>query len=349
MEAPIPTISYDIEELNKYSFKIQFKINENKITISALDKLSAISQTYKLEFSLDDFQQLDKYFKQYDSITELYEYLSDMEIEKKSLIELEENFIKLIISFPTASVKKNPVKKINFMLPKIEMKESDIILKLCEKMNEIDTLKEKINFLYYYLNINEKDYEKYKKFKSNPNFKQIINQSNIINDILDLKIPLEGIYKNLNKKIKEIKLLYQATRDGDQGNDFHSRCDGKENTLTFIKSTNNKKFGGFTSVAWDQNDKYIKDENAFVFSLDNKKCYFYKNNDDGAIIGNESYPVWIGKNNGANDIYISSGCLSNKNSCTSCGSNIYDGNKYVLNGENYFQAVDVETYQIILE
>ena len=38
---------------------------------------------YKLEFSLDDFYKLDKYFKQYDSLTELYGCLSDMEIEKK--------------------------------------------------------------------------------------------------------------------------------------------------------------------------------------------------------------------------------------------------------------------------
>ena len=167
MEAPCPTkdnLSYDIEELNKYSFKIQFKINKDKITILALDKISVISPTYKLEFSLEDFYKLDKHFKRYDSLTELYEYLSDIEIEKNTTIELEQNFIKLIISFPTGTV-KNPFKKINFMLPKIEMKESDIILKLCEKVNEIDILKEKINFLYAYLNINEKDFEKYKQYK----------------------------------------------------------------------------------------------------------------------------------------------------------------------------------------
>ena len=169
MEAPTPTkinsiLSYDIQELNKYSFKIQFKINENEIVILAIDKISLISPIYKLEFSLEDFYKLDKHFKRYDSLTELYEYLSDIEIEKNTTIELEQNFIKLIISFPTGTV-KNPFKKINFMLSKIEMKESDFILKLCEKVAEIDILKEKINFLFYYLNINEKDYKKYKEFK----------------------------------------------------------------------------------------------------------------------------------------------------------------------------------------
>ena len=303
MEAPIATpgnnnsfLSYDLEEFNKYSFKIQFKLNENKIIISAFDKISVISQIYKLEFSLDDFHKLDKYFKRYDSLTELYEYLSEIEIEKNTKIELEENFINLTISFPTGSVKK-PFKKINFMLPKIEIKESDIILKLCEKVKEIEILKEKINYLYYYLNVDEKYFEKYIQYKTNPNFLQVTNQSNIISNILELMIPLKGIHQNLNKKIKEIKLLYQATKDGDKRKDFHSKCDGKENTLTFIKSNNGKKFGGFISVKWNQNNGYTKDENAFVFSLDDKKCYFYKNH-DGAIYNDTTCAFWIGPYNG---------------------------------------------------
>ena len=145
---------------------------------------------------------MDKYFKRYDSLTELYEYLSEIEIEKNTKIELEENFINLTISFPTGSVKK-PFKKINFMLPKIEIKESDIILKLCEKVKEIEILKEKINYLYYYLNVDEKYFEKYIQYKTNPNFLQVTNQSNIISNILELMIPLKGIHQNLNKKIKK--------------------------------------------------------------------------------------------------------------------------------------------------
>ena len=154
MESKFPSnssslVSLDIEEPNKYSFKLEFKIDEDKIIILAIGKISVLSPKYKLEFSLEDFYKLDKYFKQYDSLTELYGCLSDMEIEKKTTVELEQNFIKLIISFPTG-FNKNPIKKIKFVLPKTEMKESDIILKLCEKVKEIDILKEKIIF---YLNI----------------------------------------------------------------------------------------------------------------------------------------------------------------------------------------------------
>ena len=154
------------------------------------------------------------------------------------------------------------------MLSKIEMNESDIILKLSEKAKEIDILKEKINFLYTYLKIDEKDFLKYLQYKKNPNFFEIANQSNIISNILELITPFEGIYKILNKKVKEIKLIYQASKDGDKNKDFHSKCDGKENTLTLIKTTKGRKFGGFVNVKWVSSPKYIKDENAFVFSLE---------------------------------------------------------------------------------
>ena len=274
-------------------------------------------------------------------------------------IELEDNFIKLIINFPTGFF-KNPFKSISFMLPKIESKESDIILKLCEKANEIDVLKEKVDFLFDYLDVDDKELELYKQCKkdfkrykqtfiSTLNFKEIKSKSDIIEKYLDLIIPLEGICENLNKKIKGIKLLFKASKDGDTRRDFYAKCDKKKNTLTFIKSANGKRFGGFTSVAWVQNTQWIKDENAFVFSVDKKKCYFYKNQDDGALYGYSGYSFLIGKNNGSNDIAIASGCLSNKNCYASGTSNIYDGVKNALNGEINFQAIDVETYQIILE
>ena len=50
-----------------------------------------------------------------------------------------------------------------------------------------------------------------------------------------------GIKQKLNKTIKEAKFLYRASRDGDS-NQFHSRCDGKENSVTFVKTKNWRKF-----------------------------------------------------------------------------------------------------------
>jgi hypothetical protein len=66
-------------------------------------------------------------------------------------------------------------------------------------------------------------------------------------------------------------LLYRATRDGFEPNDFHSKCDNKSNTLTIVKAKESGFiFGGFTSVEWDGSDRYKSDLNAFIFSLTNK-------------------------------------------------------------------------------
>jgi hypothetical protein len=62
-------------------------------------------------------------------------------------------------------------------------------------------------------------------------------------------------------------LLYRATRDGFTGKAFHSKCDGKGNTITIIKSHLNYVFGGYASSAWNSSEKYINDPNAFLFSL----------------------------------------------------------------------------------
>ena len=37
-------------------------------------------------------------------------------------------------------------------------------------------------------------------------------------------------------KGKRLNLIYRASRDGFKSSNFHEKCDGKENTITFIKS-----------------------------------------------------------------------------------------------------------------
>ena len=60
-------------------------------------------------------------------------------------------------------------------------------------------------------------------------------------------------------------LLYRAIRDGFTSQAFHSKCNGKRNTITIIKNNLNYMFGGYASSAW--NIGWISDTNAFLFSL----------------------------------------------------------------------------------
>ena len=56
--------------------------------------------------------------------------------------------------------------------------------------------------------------------------------------------------------------------------DFHKYCDNKGPTLTIVKTTKNKMFGGFTPLNWDDSGvKYDKNNQTFIFSLNLMKKY----------------------------------------------------------------------------
>ena len=93
----------------------------------------------------------------------------------------------------------------------------------------------------------------------------------------ELKL-LNFAFKNwFNKKVKELKKLYQATIDGDGAINLHSKCDNIPNTLFLIKSEGNRRFGGFTSIQWTlpKEQEFKDDPNAFLFSLDKQRIYPY--------------------------------------------------------------------------
>jgi hypothetical protein len=69
---------------------------------------------------------------------------------------------------------------------------------------------------------------------------------------------------------KKWKLQYRATRDGFSAENFHSKCDGFENTLTLIKSEHGNIFGGFAEKKWLPTREFIIDPKAYIFSLVNK-------------------------------------------------------------------------------
>ena len=89
--------------------------------------------------------------------------------------------------------------------------------------------------------------------------------------ILTEEQPLELIKLcEFNLKEDKFKLLYRSSQDGFRPKDFHSRCDGKANTLTILKA-NGFIFGGFTKAIWDSGNQFKSDPNAFLFSLANKE------------------------------------------------------------------------------
>ena len=192
-----------------------------------------------------------------------------------------------------------------------------------------------------------------KKFKENNINKHIFNNKSVIMKENEFNLINLAIKSRMNKEIKELKKLYQATIDGDGAINFHTKCDNIPNTLVIIKSAGNRRFGGFTSQTWKSNsDGYVDDKNAFLFSLDKQKIYSYKNNNN-AIYNHKDFGPTFGY---SYDIYINSNCIQSKNAYT---NESYQSGSYNFNGDNnalsedgkagHFSVVEYEVFQIIFE
>ena len=207
---------------------------------------------------------------------------------------------------------------------------------------------------------NEKELNEFlKKVKSFGEFKIINNNDNnqFIKSVIMQKDEFDFIkseIKNkLNKKIKEIKKLYQATVDGGEPVNFHLKCDNIPNTLVLIKSSGNRRFGGFTSVNWESSSNNIwkDDKNAFLFSLDKKKIYSYKN-DGKAILCYKNQGPCFGY---GYDIGIEGNPLKEKllytyeNFQKDC-SYKYNGDAHALSEDgkgNRINAIEYEVFQVV--
>ena len=353
--APMASISYEYKGKNNCIYSVEIKQNEAKIDISIQDKNSIICGKFKISLSLEELYKYNKFFKQYDTIEEAYQVFTEIEnINEFTSIEVDKDLLKFRLTIPSIP-KMNSNKCIDLILKGEKMNENDILYRLCEKVKEIDVLKRKNDYLFFVLGKTQKDFENYERMKESlpdllasfPNLLELnrnIDGSKIIQHT-DLVVVKEGITKKLNKKIKDIKLLYRASKDGDSGNTFHSKCDGISNTVTFVKAKNGKKLGGFTEKGWNSNNQWYSDNNTFLFSLDSNECYFYK--ESSCMLGSSSYgPFW----GSGHDLCLTDKCLSNNsNNSTQSSSFEYNGKMNCLSGEKKFQVEDYETYQLILE
>ena len=220
--------------------------------------------------------------------------------------------------------------------------------------NEINELKEKVEKQNKEINnIKERESEnKIKELKKQILFlfeNAIENDKSVIMKDDERNMIFSEIENKMNKKIRKIKKLYQATIDGGDPINFHSKCDNIENTLVLIKSEGFRRFGGFTPIPWTSSiDEYKKDPSSktFVFSLDKQKIYslncgqnaVYHNKDSGPCFG------------GGRDIAIDKNPIKEKtlHTCQVCYD--YKGDKYSLSeydGNNKIKALEYEVFQVI--
>ena len=156
-------------------------------------------------------------------------------------------------------------------------------------------------------------------------------------------------------KSKQGNLLYRATRDGFTAQAFHSRCDGKTNTITIIKNNLNYVFGGYSSESWDSSSRHIYDPKAFLFSLRRDgKSYndkFTIKNSEYALYGLSSYGPTFGE---GHDLYVCDQSNITVGSYSEFGYsyNLPDGYIYGKNARSFlvgnyeWTTTEIEVYQI---
>ena len=88
----------------------------------------------------------------------------------------------------------------------------------------------------------------------------------------------------LNKRNFNSELLFRKSRDGSKPRNFHDKCDNKGITITFIETTKDYKFGGYTELQWDCSGEYKTDKSTFLFSFNNKEKYNDRNNCESILV-----------------------------------------------------------------
>ena len=223
--------------------------------------------------------------------------------------------------------------------------------------NEKNNIKEEIERIKYLETDNQKikiELNKISDILKPMSFRMTgIYNKTFLMTVSDLDFIKTEIEKKVNKKVRGLEKIYQATIDGGQPSMFHLRCDNIPNTVTIICSALQRRFGGFTTEKWDTSGKYKDDRNSFLFSFDKRKIYSYKCNGK-AIYCHKDYGPTFGA---GFTIKIGGNAIIEKKLYTyeyypdGCSYN-FNGDEYALSesgkgGASYIYAAEYEVFKVL--
>ena len=367
-DAPTP---FQLNE-NKNQLSNEYKLNLNNkeylaklilsdvITINLEEINFNNSSIYYKDLTLEGFHQLNKIFRQYDTLKECYDCLLKFFDKNKVGINNEENnfYIKFTINSLFGESEEIIIdlhkKLINIPGPDINMKLYQEINELKNKIksleNETKELKSKIESLQIenaeYKSLIESRLSKLEQKYSEDKFKL---DSQIISKPEEFGFIMVRLKKYFKKDIS-LNLIYRASIDGDEPCDFHTKCDNIRNVLVLYYTTKNIKFGGFSSIGFDSSNNGKKDLDSFIFNINKKKIYEAKeNNQIGCFEDNGPF---FGRFNAAIYMYDGVNFLTEKKKQHKTNKNIVsyeglDNDEYEINnGEQYFNLIELEVFQI---
>lgn len=350
-----------------YLLKLGKNNNYSSVIIFIESKNILNKKVFKADYSLLSLSKISKYFKIFESIEEVFDFLNNCFKNNKINFHFQPGKEKLIIEIEINNlINGKELIKIELIKNEKEISQSDVIeelKKLNEKINNMENiyfekiknlenenkiLKEKI------LNIENK-LIKNDDIINNINV-PIINNSTIIKNFSSINFVFEHLktHFSLSPRNKiEAKLIYRASTDGPYPKDYHTKCDNIPNTLCLIQTTKNIIFGGYANIKLcpDLYGGNRDDRNAFAFSVNLRKIYLPKN-DEPSLHFNKYYGPIFGNNNNCCYIFLvdRNGNFFQKGG-RSCEmkNNPYNGflRDYEINdGEKNFGIKEIEVYQV---
>ena len=296
---------------------------------------------YEKSMNFNDLTYFDKQFRTCDDIEESLNLMIILFKNKKNFIkEIKDNI--LIITINILNVDKTYREK-QLELFKKSQSTNAIIEHLCQQIYELK--ENNIKLQKELKEVKERVSKLEEKLKYNLNSNIIEEKSQF--DFIFKRLKQVKLNKNNNQiEIKKVfpKLLYRASKDGDNAKDFHLKCDKYKNTLIIIKTKKGLIFGGFTSESWDgKGDK--KDENAFCFSLDKKKIYNWVKGKSSIFVSPETGPTFGNCIFEIKDKFLEMGGL--------CSEDYFYNNQEkqceINNGEAEFDIEELEVFNVLFQ
>ena len=339
------------------NFKVSeiFDINDIKLTISYNDDIILFKaeekeanvfpkKEFSLIQSLKDLLDIDRYFRQFDNLKEVFDSIK---------ILINNKNISIIKKDKEVSIKMKNLNTNKEFFINLKLKEKDFQSEMKDIIPYISSLNNKITNLENQIKEMKNDFNN--KLKSElDSYKKQIEEYIDKNYIKKRKLKFNGskiIQENENELISKwfgdknpisAKLLLDAKIDDNFYQTFFEKCGNVPNTMIFIKTTEGERFGGYTSVIWP-NDGKSKDTESFLFSLSKKEKYKVINSDNAIdVVKNDYISFGCG-----HDLWIYNGLKSNGGGT---GQTNYDipGHRCSLNrGKNYFEILNCEIYQIV--
>ena len=327
------------------TYEIEMGLSEDSIIFKSEINNGIVPKTYSSIYSFDKLKQ-NKIFTLQEDIEEIYDQIEIYIDEEPVTIDFKGNNI-IGIKILT-KVKKSP--EINFELKEEIVNDKEIINILIDKISSLEkkvnnlesenkSLKEDLKEIKEYIN-EQKEKERKKKLK-------FVDSLIVKED--ERQMICDWINPNVNIKTK---LLYRVSRDGDGADIFHKYCDNKGPTITFAKISNGYRFGGYSGISWTSQGNWVKDKDAFLFSLNNK-LKIMNNNTNTTVYHGSGYGPDFG--NGAAELLLNNSykCLTGKhNFCNDSYSGFTFKNKDLVGvdtkGQYNFDVEDYEVYSIII-